>query len=269
MKTPTLLITFFTLLAASIGYTQETQTTQDTAVTTFKVTSQPVRYQSGPDTVRGVLYVPDAKGKLPGVVVIHEWYGLNDWVKESAQKIAERGYVTLAIDLYRGKVATDGDQAHQLMRGVPEDRATRDLQTAVEFLRAQKNVDRARVGSIGWCMGGGYSLQTALSVPDLAACVIAYGRLVTENETISLIGCPVLGIFGADDQGIPAESVTQFEKQARGLGKNVNVHIYDKAGHAFMNQNNDKGYNADATKDAWNKVFAFFDSTLKPPKANK
>ena len=109
------------------------------------------------------MYTPDgAHGKLPALVVIHEWWGLNDWVKEQASKLADQGYVTLAIDLYRGKVATTPEEAHEIMRGVPDDRATRDLYGCAAFLRSQPTSIRDRVGDIGWCMGGGYALNLAL-----------------------------------------------------------------------------------------------------------
>jgi carboxymethylenebutenolidase len=238
----------------------------DTVATRLAVKAEPVRYTSGRDTVNAVLYIPERSGKTlrPAVVAIHEWWGLNDWARQSALKIAEQGYVTLAIDLYRGHVADNAEDAHELMRGVPSDRATRDLQTAVEYLRSSPGVDKNRIGVIGWCMGGGYALETALAVPDLAACVICYGHLVSEDESIARINAPILGIFGADDKGIPAETVQQFEKQAKALGKDVSMKVYEGAGHAFMNVNNNRGYAEKATADAWQRIFAFFERTLKP-----
>ena len=104
------------------------------AISSFAAPSKPVSYKSGDDTVQAVLYAPEGKGPFPALVVIHEWWGLNEWVKEQAAKLADEGYVTLAIDLYRGRVATTPDEAHEIMRGVPEDRAARDLHAAVEFL---------------------------------------------------------------------------------------------------------------------------------------
>jgi len=231
----------------------------------YEVSSEPVRYSSGPDTVRGLIYRPDGEETHPGVIVIHEWWGLNTWVKESAKQIARRGYVTMAIDLYRGEVATDAETAHELMRGVPEDRAARDLQVAVEFLKMQKGVDATKIGSIGWCMGGGFSLQTALVVPDLTASVICYGRLVTEDSTLSLLGASVLGIFGGLDRGIPTESVLQFQAQGRALKKDVTVLVYDSSGHAFMNPNNKRGYTPEAANMAWTEIYAFLNRTLRPP----
>src|SRR6202142_1168721 len=135
----------------------------------FAATSKSVSYKSGDETVQGVLYTPEGKGPFPALLVIHEWWGINDWVKEQASKLADQGYMALAVDLYRGKVATSPDMAHELMRGVPDDRAARDLHAAVGFLKSQSNVKKDRIGSIGWCMGGGYSLNVALQEPTLAA----------------------------------------------------------------------------------------------------
>src|SRR3954464_9206031 len=127
----------------------------------FAAERKQVTYSSGNDKVHGMLYTPSGKGPFPAIIVIHEWWGLNDWVKEQASKLAEQGYVALAVDLYRGKVADNPELAHELMRGVPEDRSARDLRSAFDYLAAQSNVKKDRIGSIGWCMGGGYSLKTA------------------------------------------------------------------------------------------------------------
>src|SRR5450631_2547045 len=118
------------------------------ALSALAADGKPVSYKSGDETVNGVVYTPAGKGPFPALIVIHEWWGLNDWVKEQASKLADQGYVALAIDLYRGKVATTPEEAHEIMRGVPDDRANRDLLAASAFLRAQKNVDPKRFGSI-------------------------------------------------------------------------------------------------------------------------
>ncbi len=154
------------------------------ATSAFAADAKPVSYKSGDETVQGILYTPAGKGPFPAMVVIHEYWGLNDWVKEQASKLADEGYVSLAVDLYRGRVATTPDMAHEIMRGVPEDRAKRDLHAAFEFLQAQPNVKKDRIGSIGWCMGGGYSLDVALQEPTLAATVINYGHLATDTEAL-------------------------------------------------------------------------------------
>src|SRR5512143_74245 len=123
------------------------------ALSSFAAASRPVSYKSGDETVQAILYTPEAKGPLPAIIVIHEWWGLNDWIEEQAAKLAGQGYAALAVDLYRGKVATTPDMAHEIMRGVPKDRALRDLHAAFEFLKAQPNVKPERIASIGWCMG--------------------------------------------------------------------------------------------------------------------
>jgi carboxymethylenebutenolidase len=233
------------------------------ALSAFAATPKPASYKSGNDTVSGVLYVPDGKGPFPAIVVIHEWWGLNDWVKEQSAKLADQGYITLAIDLYRGKVATTPEEAHEMMRGVPEDRAKRDLHAAVEFLAAQSNVRKDRIGSVGWCMGGGYSLDVALQEPTLRAAVINYGRLATDTESLKAINASVLGIFGGQDKGITVDDVQQFAKTLKQLGKKVDVTVYPEAGHAFENPNNKAGYRAEDAADAWKRTVNFFADTLK------
>jgi carboxymethylenebutenolidase len=229
----------------------------------FAAESKTVSYKSGDETVSGGLYTPAGTGPFPALIVIHEWWGLNDWVKEQAQKLSEQGYVTLAVDLYRGKVATTPEEAHEIMRGVPEDRAKRDLHAAFEFLASQPNVKKDRIGAIGWCMGGGYALDVALQEPTLAADVINYGHLATDPESMKKIHSPILGLFGAQDKGIPPTDVRNFGEQLDKLGKKIEIKIYDDAGHAFENPNNKEGYRAADAADAWKRTVDFLASTLK------
>jgi carboxymethylenebutenolidase len=225
--------------------------------------SKNVSYKSGEETVQAVLYTPAGKGPFPAIIVIHEWWGLNDWVKDQASKLADQGYEALAIDLYRGKVATTADMAHEIMRGVPEDRAKRDLHAAFEYLASQSNVKKDRIGAIGWCMGGGYSLDVALQEPTLAADVINYGHLATDPASLAKINAPVLGMFGGQDRGITPDDVHKFEAAMKQQGKKIDIKIYDDAGHAFENPNNKDGYRpADAT-DAWKRTAAFLAENLK------
>ncbi|HZD33520.1 MAG TPA: dienelactone hydrolase family protein [Candidatus Angelobacter sp.] len=233
------------------------------AVTSFAADGKPVSYKSGDDTVNGILYMPQGKGPFPALVVIHEYWGLNDWVKEQASKLADQGYAALAIDLYRGQVGTTPDEAHQLMRGVPEDRANRDLLAATAFLATQKNVDAKRIGSIGWCMGGGYSLDLAIADPKLKAAVINYGHLASDDATLKKINAPILGLFGGQDKGIPPADVKKFESQLKALGKTADIHIFPDAGHAFENPNNKTGYRADDAAEAWKLTVAFLAKYLK------
>jgi carboxymethylenebutenolidase len=233
------------------------------ATCAFSAESKSVSYKSGDETVQGILYTPAGKGPFPGLIVIHEYWGLNDWVKEQASKLADQGYAALAIDLYRGKVATTPDMAHEIMRGVPEDRAKRDLHAAFEFLASQPNVKKDRIGAIGWCMGGGYALDVALQEPALAADVINYGHLATDPAILKNINAPILGLFGGQDHGITPDDVHKFEQAMKQLGKPVEIKIYDDAGHAFENPNNKDGYRAADAADAWKRTVDFLARTLQ------
>jgi carboxymethylenebutenolidase len=227
-----------------------------------------VSYKSGNETVHGIIYAPEGKGPFPGIIVIHEWWGLNDWVKEQASKLSDQGYVALAIDLYRGKVATTPNEAHEFMGGVPQDRAARDLQAAFAYLQSQPNVKKDRIGAIGWCMGGGYALHMALDQPKLAADIINYGvadyaSLAKDESALKKINAPILGLFGQQDRGIPADEVKNFAEQSGKLGKKVDITIYPDAGHAFENPNNKDGYRPKDAADAWKKIVSFFAANLK------
>jgi carboxymethylenebutenolidase len=226
-----------------------------------------VTFKSGGEEVKGFLAEPEGKGPFPGVVVIQEWWGLTDWIKENARRLAEQGYVALAPDLYRGKVATDPMMAQRLMRGLPADRAVRDLKGAVDALAARDNVDKARLGSIGWCMGGGYSLQLALADPRIKACTICYGRVVTDPAKLKPLQATVLGIFGEEDRGIPPADVEKFEAALKDAGKKVErIHEF-KAGHGFMRpgegDTKNPAYRAGPAKEAWQDIDQFFAKALK------
>jgi len=227
------------------------------------VKTEMVQFQSGPETVAGYLALPTSPGRHPALVVIQEWWGLNDWVKEQAREFAEQGYVALAPDLYHGQVATDRDHARELMGGMPKERALRDLEAAFGFLAARSDVNSKKVGSIGWCMGGGLSLQLAIHEPRLAACVVNYGALTTDPASIGKIRAPLLGNFGAEDRGIPPEAVHAFEKAMQAAGKHIDVKIFAGAGHAFENPNNKGGYRPKAAREARARTLELFAKVLK------
>ncbi len=233
------------------------------AVSCFAAEGRQVSYRSGDDTVNAMLYTPGGTGPFPALVTVHEWWGLNDWVKEQSSKLADQGYLTLAIDLYRGKVAGDPGEAHELMRGVPEDRAKRDLAAAFDYLKSRRDVDAKHIGVIGWCMGGGYAMDMALLEPTLAAAVINYGHLATEPAELKKINASILGIFGGQDRGIPVEDVRKFEQQMKKFGKKIDVVIYPDAGHGFENPINKEGYRQQDASNAWETTVKFLDTHLK------
>jgi carboxymethylenebutenolidase len=225
---------------------------------------QAVTFKSGTETASGLLVTPEGKGPFPAVLVIQEWWGLNDWVKDQARALAKEGYAALAVDLYRGKVTSKQEEAHQLMMGLPPERAMRDLKGAHAFLQSRADVKKDRIGAIGWCMGGRYSLALAVDEPTLAAAVAYYGAPPTDDAAIAKIKAPVLGNFGAEDKGPSPEQVKAFEAAMKKAGGTVDVKIYPGAGHAFANVNNPwKGYKEDAARDAWARTVAFLAKHLK------
>ena len=139
----------------------------------------------------------------------------------------------------------------------------RAVKAAYAYLAAQPNVKKDRIGAIGWCMGGGYSLDAALAEPGLAADVINYGRLATDPDELKKIQAPILGLFGGQDRGITPEDVKKFQAAMEKLGKKIDVKIYPNAGHAFENPNNKQGYRAEDAADAWLRTLAFLAGTLK------
>jgi carboxymethylenebutenolidase len=215
-----------------------------------------VSFPRGDEKLSGYLALPAGDGRFPGLVVIHEWWGLDAQTRAEADRFAAEGYAALAVDLYRGRATSDPEEAHELSRGLPIDRAEGDLRAGFSFLRGHPKVADSRVGSIGWCMGGGFSLRLAELEPDLGAAVVYYGRLATEDAALARIRAPVLGLFGAEDRGIPVDAVRAFEARMKALGKPVEVHVYEGAGHAFANPTR-PSYREAAARDAADRVRAF------------
>ncbi len=214
------------------------------------------------DGYSGYLARPKKDGEFPGVVMIHEWWGLNDNIKQEAKNLAEEGFVVLAVDLYNGNVATDRDEARKYSGAVRNntDEAVINMKSAVAFLQSHEMVSDS-IASMGWCFGGGMSMQLAL-MEELDATVIYYGRLETDSEKLSSINWPVLGVFGALDSSIPVSSVEEFEKALEGLKIENEIYIYDGVGHAFANPSN-PGHDQEKTEDAWNKTILFLNKHLK------
>ena len=234
------------------------------AAAATQAAEQSVTFTSGDEKGMGVLVAPAGKGPFPAVIVIQEWWGLNDWVKQQARALAQQGYLALAPDLYRGKVADKQEEAHQLMMGTPRDRAMRDLQGAYRYLQSRPDVKKDRIGVIGWCMGGGYALQLATVEPALKAVVAYYGTPPTDPAAVAAIKAPVMGNYGAEDKGPAPDLVKAFEDALTKAGKPADIKIYPGAGHAFANVNNPwGGYRKEAADDAWARTTAFLSKYLK------
>ena len=207
----------------------------------------------------GYLAKPTVDGQYPAIVMIHEWWGLTDNIKQMAEKLASHGYVVLAVDLYEGQVGTTADEARQLLTSFEQSQWTENMNSAVSYLEEQHSP--SSLGSIGWCFGGGQSLNLALNNEDMDATVIYYGQLITDTEELSKITWPVLGIFAELDNGIPPETVNEFEMSLDEVGIENDIMIYPGVNHAFANPSGDR-YAPDESKDAWKKTLAFFENNL-------
>jgi carboxymethylenebutenolidase len=216
-----------------------------------------VMFARGTEKVMGFLALPRSPGCRRAIIVIHEWWGLNEWIKEQAEKLAANGYIALAVDLYQGRVTVDHSEARKLKRGLREEHAIGDLKAAFDYLVGRPDVDPKHICSLGWSMGGGLAVQLAIHEPRLAACVVNYGLLPTNTADIQRIDVPVLGIFGALDRAIPPDKVRAFEECMKVAGKRVDIKIYNGVGHAFENSTNKKNYRPAAAADAWFHTLEF------------
>lgn len=207
---------------------------------------------------RAYLSLPAGEGPFPGIVLIHEWWGLNPNIEHWADRLASAGYAALAVDLYGGKVVSTSDEAMQLMKAVEPPKAIATIKSAVDFLAHDPRIQAKTLAVIGWCFGGAYSLQAALAIPELDGAIIYYGQLETDPKELAKIKARILGIFGNQDKGIPPAEVDKFEAALKQAGVSAEIHRYD-AVHGFANPSNPK-YDEMASADAWSHVLAFLAS---------
>ena len=215
--------------------------------------------------IEGYLASPKNKNRpLPAIIVIHEWWGLNDNIKAMTRKIAAEGYTALAVDMYAGESAKTPEKARELVTEARNnsDRLKENLTLAYQYLENEENAPK--IASIGWCFGGSLSLKTALLFPDtLDAAVIYYGGdLETDPNVLKSLEMPILGIFGELDQRPSPETVKAFERALMSLNKQVEVYLYPNADHAFANPSGER-YNPEAATDAWEKTKQFFSEYLR------
>ena len=197
----------------------------------------------------------------PSIIVVHEWWGLNDNIKSVADRYAGEGYTVLAVDLF-GKVATTPDTAMVLyqtaMKNIPA--GEKNLASAISYLKAQ---GVGKIGVVGYCFGGHWSLRTGLvGGPDVKAVVMYYGAPITDAAQLARLSAPVLGLYGGLDKGIPVDSVRAMERSMKAAGRSVSINVYADANHAFANPSG-QAYNAAAASDAWAKSLAFFKTNLQ------
>lgn len=206
-----------------------------------------------------------AKGTLPAVIVLHGDHGLTPRIDEHARELSRRGYLVLAIDLYRGEKIDNLLDAHIMDRGLPEERVKADLRGAVEYLLAHKDVKKGGVGVIGWDMGGGYALDTAMADERIKAVVTCYGRLTTDPVQLRKMDASVLALMAGKDEGNPPVTREAFRAAMAEAGRKLSLHVFEECDHGFMNplpgvkvtEADDK-----ANERAWELITEFFDSEL-------
>ena len=215
-----------------------------------------VQFPSNGGNTSGYLSIPE-KGSGPGVVVIQEWWGLVDHIKEVCDRFAAEGFVALAPDLYHGKTTKSPDEAGKLMMALRIDEAEKDLSGAVQYLSAHDATMGEKVGVVGFCMGGALSLYTATKNSNIGACVVFYGGHPKVKPDLPNLHAPVLGLFAEKDGFVTPALVHELEKQLIELGKQVEVVIYPGADHAFFNDTRPEVYDPQASNDAWLRTIKF------------
>ena len=206
---------------------------------------------------RGYLATP-ASGRGPGVIVIQEWWGLVDHVKDVADRFAGEGFAALAPDLYHGETAASPDDAGKLMMALDVGRAERDLRGAVDHLLARGEAAGDRVGAVGFCMGGQLALFAACANPKVGACVDFYGIHPAVTPDLASLQAPVLGFFAEKDSFVTPDAARRLEADLRAAGKDVEITIFDGADHAFFNDTRAEAYHARYAAECWTRMLAFY-----------
>lgn len=206
---------------------------------------------------------PSGTGAYPGVLVVQEWWGLNDHIRDIAERLAAEGFVALAPDLYKGKTTKDPDLAAAWMAALDREEAMTILLAALRFLQEKEPVYAEHIGVVGFCMGGSYALLLACRVPALKAAIPFYGDVPDPISEVSKIRCPVLFIAGGKDKWINESKVRPLEEAFDQYGVQGEVRVYPEADHAFFNDTRPDVYNAPAAQDAWTRALGLLSRTLK------
>ncbi|MCP9448728.1 MAG: dienelactone hydrolase family protein [Nitrospira sp.] len=220
-----------------------------------------VQYPSGNVTVKAFVAAPTTKEKRPAVIVIQEWWGLTDHIKDIARRYAAEGYVAIAPDLYSRlghALTTDPGEAGKLMNSLKQEDGLKDLNATVTYLKSVPEVDGARIGVTGFCMGGSYALMLPCVNPDVKAAVPFYGQVPNPDTPLQNLSAPVLYFYGEDDGWITKADVQRLAAALKKYNKSGEIKTYPGAPHAFFRDNDPSVYRPEAAKDAWARTKAFF-----------
>ena len=225
-----------------------------------------VEYSSDGVAIHAYVAAPSTTAKCPALIVVQEWWGLNDHIKDIARRFAAEGYVAIAPDLYSrmGHVqTTDSKEAGRLMSKLKEDEVLSDLSATVTYIQKAPEVDAGRVGVIGFCMGGGYALTLPCVNEGVKAAVPFYGPIPNPDTPIQSLGCPILYIYGEDDGWITKADVDRLAGALKKYNKPGEVKTYPGASHAFFNDTRKEVYKPAEAKDAWQSTLVFFKQHLQ------
>jgi carboxymethylenebutenolidase len=220
-----------------------------------------VEYPGEGVTIKAYLAGPQSKEKRPAVIVVQEWWGLTDLIKDVAQRYVRAGYVAIAPDLYSRlgyKVTTNPSEAAQLMNSLKQEDGLKDLNATVTYLKTVPGVDAGKIGVTGFCMGGSYALMLPCVNPDIRAAVPFYGWVPNPDTPIQNLACPVLYFYGEEDGFVPKADVQRLEAALKKYKKTGEVKTYPGAGHAFFRDTDESVYKPAQAQDAWNRALAFF-----------
>ncbi len=224
-----------------------------------------VQYQSGKVGMKAFVAAPQATGKRPAIIIVQEWWGLTDHVKDIARRYAAEGYVAIAPDLYSRlghALTTDAGEAGKLMNTLKQEDGLADLNATVGYLKSAPEVDATKIGITGFCMGGSYALMLPCINSEIKAAVPFYGQVPNPDTPIQKLACPILYIYGEDDGWITKADVQRLAAALKKYNKPGEIKTYPGAPHAFFRDTDPSVYRPEAAKDAWARTKAFFKQHL-------
>jgi len=222
---------------------------------------QMVQFSSNGGTSSGYLALPST-GRGPGIIVLQEWWGLVDHIKDLADRFSREGFVALAPDMYHGKKTTSPDEAGKLFMALNIAQVAKDRRGEIDYLLKVPEGHGDRVVTVGFCMGEQLSLYAACANSKVGACVVYYGIHPNVHPDIARLRAPVLGFFGEKDASVPPHAVRKLEGELKAAGKQAEFHIYKDANHAFFNNTRPEVYHEASAKDSWNRMLNFFREKL-------
>lgn len=227
-----------------------------------EITTENVEFKTNGETAQGYLARPEGDGPFPGVIVVQEWWGLDDHIKDVARRFANEGFAAFAPDLYHGKTTSEPNEAQKLMMELDMNRASKELTAAADHLSKQPYINGRGVGATGFCMGGGLALTLACDSPHIKAAAPFYGGNPQPIDKVANLQGPIRMSYAEHDDWIGSEVREALEAALKQHGKDYEIHVYPGTQHAFFNDSRPDVYNKEAATDAWNKMLALFKENL-------